>query len=154
TEVIPVTAEPPVTYVEMQSRPRRRRLLPGAIVLALLALIGLVVVVLGLVAAARLAVNRPQRFPAIVGHCEQGSTGTDQSSGSAPWVGQALPRLFPAESDGRLDYRAFGFLYNTDAHGRQEPLPIGISKRDFRGVDLVWFNCAVCHTGTYRTSEG
>ena len=26
-------------------------------------------------------------------------------------------------------------------------------KRDYQGVDLVWFNCAVCHTGTYRTSE-
>ena len=33
-------------------------------------------------------------------------------------------------------------------------IPIGISKRDYQGVDLVWFNCAVCHTGTYRTSEG
>jgi len=149
-----VTAEPPVTYVEMQSRRRRRLLLPVAIVLALLALIGLVVVVLGLVAAMRLAVNRPQVFPDIVAHFEHGSIGADQSSGIPFWVWQALPRLFPAEFDGRLDYRAFGFLYNTDAHGRQEPLPIGISKRDFRGVDLVWFNCAVCHTGTYRTSEG
>ena len=62
--------------------------------------------------------------------------------------------MFPAEFDGRLDYRAFGFLYRIDSQGRQEDLPIGISKRDFQGVDLVWFNCAICHTGTYRTSEG
>jgi len=55
-----VTAEPPVTYVETQLRRRRRLLLPVAIVLALLALIGLVVAVLGLVAVMRLAVNRPQ----------------------------------------------------------------------------------------------
>src|SRR5262245_25448355 len=129
----------------MQSRRRRRLLLPVAIVLALLALIGLVVVVLGLVAAMRLKVNRTEAFPDIVTHFEHGSIGADQSSGIPFWVWQALPRLFPAEFDGRLDYRAFGFLYNTDAHGRQEPLPIGISKRDFRGVDLVWFNCAVCH---------
>jgi len=149
-----VTAEPPVTYVETQLRRRRRLLLPVAIVLVLLALIGLVVVVLGLVAAMRLTVNRTEAFPDIVAHFEHGSIGADQSSGIPFWVWQALPRLFPAEFDGRLDYRAFGFLYNTDAHGQQEPLPIGISKRNFRGVDLVWFNCAVCHTGTYRTSEG
>ena len=149
-----MTVDPPVTYVETQLRQRRRLLLPVAIVLVLLALIGLVAVVLGLVAAMRLSVNRPQVFPDIVAHFEHGSIGADQSSGIPFWVWRALPRLFPAEFDGRLDYRAFGFLYNTDAHGRQEPLPIGISRRDFRGVDLVWFNCAVCHTGTYRTSEG
>ena len=146
--------EAPVTYVETESRRRRRLLLPVAIVLVLLALIGLVAVVLGIVAAMRFAVNRTEVFPNIVGHFEHGSIGADEGSGMPFWVWKALPRLFPAEFDGRLDYRAFGFLYNTDAHGRQEDLPIGISKRDFRGVDLVWFNCAVCHTGTYRTSEG
>ena len=59
----------------------------------------------------------------------------------------------PRRSTAARDYRAFGFLYRTDDQGRQEDLPIGISKRDYQGVDLVWFNCAVCHTGTYRTSE-
>src|SRR5262249_17790949 len=149
-----VTAEPPVTYVETQLRQRRRLLLPVVIVLALCALIGLVVVVLGLVAAMRLTVNRTEAFPDIVAHFEHGSIGADQSSGIPFWVWQALPRLFPVEFDGRLDYRAFGFLYNTDARGRQEPLPIGISKRDFHGVDLVWFNCAVCPTGASRASQG
>src|SRR5262249_45405636 len=120
----------------------------------LLALIGLVAVVLGLVAAMRLAVNRPQVFPDIVAHFEHGSIGADQSSGIPFWVWRAPPPLFPPEVHRRLRYPAFGFLYNTGAHGRQEDLPIGISRRDFRGVDLVWFNCAVCHTGTYRTSEG
>ena len=146
--------EAPVTYVETESRRRRRLLLPVAIVLVLLALIGLVATVLGIVAAMRFAVNRTEVFPNIVEHFEHGSIGADEGSGMPFWVWKALPRLFPAEFDGRLDYRAFGFLYNTDAQGRQEDLPIGISKRDFRGVDLVWFNCAVCHTGTYRTSEG
>src|SRR5262249_61740571 len=90
-EVIPVTAEPPVTYVEMESRRRRRLLLPVAIVLVLLALIGLVVVVLGLVAAMRLSVNRPEPFPDIIAHFEHGSIGADQSSGIPFWVWQALP---------------------------------------------------------------
>ena len=39
-----MTAEPPVTYVETQLRRRRRLLLPVALVLALLAVIGLVAV--------------------------------------------------------------------------------------------------------------
>ena len=75
-----MTAEPPVTYVETQLRRRRRLLLPVALVLALLAVIGLVVVVLGLVAAMRLTVNRPQVFPDIVAHFEHGSIRANRAS--------------------------------------------------------------------------
>ena len=146
--------EPPVTYVESQSQRRRRLLLAVLAVLLLFLLIGFVAVVLGLVAAKRLTVNRTEAYPDIVAHFERGSIGADEGSGMPYWVWQALPRLFPETFGGRLDYRAFGFLYRTDDQGRQEDLPIGISKRDYQGVDLVWFNCDVCHTGTYRTSEG
>ncbi|HEY6604541.1 MAG TPA: cytochrome c, partial [Xanthobacteraceae bacterium] len=149
-----MASEPPVTYVETQLRRRRRLLLPVLILLALVLVIGLIAVGFALAAAERLTRNRTEVFPDITVHFEHGSIGADQSSGIPFWVWKALPRLFPAEFDGRLDYRAFGFLYRTDGQGRQEDLPIGISRRDFRGVDLVWFNCAICHTGTYRTSEG
>ena len=149
-----MAAEPPVTYVEAESRRRRRLLLPVVIVLALLVLIGLVAVVLGLKFAERFTRNSTEVFPNIVAHFEHGSIGADEGSGMPYWVWQALPRLFPEAFGGRLDYRGFGFLYGTDNKGQQDALPIGISKRDYRGVDLVWFNCAVCHTGTYRTSEG
>ena len=30
----------------------------------------------------------------------------------------------------------------------QRDLPIGISRRIYRDVEIVWFNCATCHTGT------
>ena len=148
-----MSAEPPVTYVETELRRRRYLLVPVLVVLALLLLIGLIAAGLGLIAAKRLTRNSTAVYPDIVAHFERGSIGADESSGMPYWVWQALPRLFPEAFDGRLDYRAFGFLYRTDDQGRQEDLPIGISKRDYRGVDLVWFNCAVCHTGTYRTSE-
>ncbi len=69
-------------------------------------------------------------------------------------VWQALPRLFPEAFGGRQDYKAFGFLYRTDDKGKQDDLPIGISKRNFQGIDLVWFNCAVCHAGSYRLTDG
>ena len=149
-----VTTEAPVTYVEAQLRRRRRLLLPILILLALAVVIGLIAVGFALAAAERLTRNRTEAFADIKRHFEHGSIGADQSSGIPFWVWKALPRLFPAEFDGRLDFRAFGFLYRIDSQGRQEDLPIGISKRDFHGIDLVWFNCAICHTGTYRTSEG
>ena len=151
---MPAASEAPVTYVEAQLRRRRRLLLPLLILLVLLLAVGLIAVGFALAAAERLTRNRTEAFPDIVAHFEHGSIGADQSSGIPFWVWKALPRLFPAEFDGHLDYRAFGFLYRTDSHGRQEDLPIGISKRDFHGIDLVWFNCAICHTGTFRTSEG
>jgi hypothetical protein len=145
--------EPPVTYVEAELHRRRRLLLVAVAIVALLLLIGFIAVVFGIAAAKRLTVNRAEAYPDIVAHFERGSIGADEGSGMPYWVWQAFPRLFPEAFGGRLDYRAFGFLYRTDEHGRQEDLPIGISKRDYQGVDLVWFNCAVCHTGTYRTAE-
>ena len=81
-------------------------------------------------------------------HFEHGSIGADEGSGLPYWVWQALPRLFPDEFEGRLDYRAFGFLYRTETDGQAG----GPAGRHFQarlpGRRLVWFNCAVCHTGT------
>ena len=145
--------EPPVTYVEAQSRKRRCWMLVVVVVLALMMLIGLVAVGLGIYAAIRMQRDSAESYPDIIAHFERGSIGADEGSGLPYWVWQALPRLFPEAFEGRLDYRAFGFLYRTRPDGTQDDLPIGISKRDYQGVDLVWFNCAVCHVGTVRTSE-
>ena len=149
-----MTAEPPATLVEIA--PRRRRIWPFlvGIVLTLLLLVGLVVTGFALAFGVRFTRNSTAVYSDNVIHFERGSIGADQGSGIPYWIWQALPRLFPEAFGGRLDYRAFGFLYRSDDKGRQEDLPIGISKRNVQGVDLVWFNCAVCHTGTYRLSEG
>jgi mono/diheme cytochrome c family protein len=146
--------EPPVTYVEEHSR--RRRIFGLIVVLLLLALmlIGAVAVGLGIYAKIRLARNSIAAFPDQVSHFLHGSIGAEPESGLPYWVWQALPRLFPEAFDGHLDYRAFGFLYAKKADGTNEDLPVGISKRDYQGVDVVWFNCAVCHTGTVRAAEG
>ena len=114
-----VTTEAPVTYVEAQLRRRRRLLLPILILLALAVVIGLIAVGFALAAAERLTRNRTEAFADIKRHFEHGSIGADQSSGIPFWVWKALPRLFPAEFDGRLDFRAFGFLYRIDSQGRQ-----------------------------------
>ena len=145
---------PDRTYVETELRRRRRLLLSVAIVLVLLVLIGLVAVVLGIVAPMRFAVNGTAVYPDIVAHFEHGSIGAEEGSGMPYWVWKALPRLFPAEFNGRRDYRAFGFLYSTDAHGRQEDLPIGISKRDLPAASISSGSTAPSATpGPTATSE-
>jgi mono/diheme cytochrome c family protein len=145
--------EPPVTYVEEHSRTRRRWGLVAVIIMLLLILAGFVLAVLGIYFAFRLQKNSTAHIDNPVAHFERGSIGADEGSGLPYWVWQALPRLFPAEFESRLDYRAFGFLYRNGPDGKPEDLPIGISKRNYQGVDLVWFNCAVCHTGTWRASK-
>jgi mono/diheme cytochrome c family protein len=149
-----VKNEPPVTYVEAQSKKRRRWLSLAVIIMLLLMLLGLALVILGIYGAIRLQKNSAEKYPDILTHFEHGSIGADEGSGLPYWVWQALPRLFSAEFNGRLDYSAFGFLYRTKPDGSPEDLPIGISKRNYQGIDLVWFNCAVCHVGTWRASEG
>ena len=147
--------EPPASYVEEKSRRRRRWGLVAsfcsAAVDACRARARRSSGSTGAVAAAD--ATRPRTFSDPVVHFAHGSIGADEGSGLPYWVWKALPRLFPEQFNGRLDYSAFGFLYLRDADGRPHDLPLGISKRNYQGVDLVWFNCAVCHVGTWRTSE-
>ena len=83
--------EPPVTYVESELHRRRRLLLAVLVVLVLFLLSGLVAVVLGLVAAKRLTVNRTEAYADIIAHFERGSIGAYEGSGMPYWVWQALP---------------------------------------------------------------
>jgi hypothetical protein len=70
------------------------------------------------------------------------------------WVWKALPILFPEKFKGQ-DWSIFGLLYETNADGTKRDLPIGVSRRTISGIERVWFNCALCHTGTVRkTADG
>jgi mono/diheme cytochrome c family protein len=150
-----VTTEPPVTYVETELRRRRRYLLaPAVIVLALLLLIGLVAAGLGLAAAKR---PHPQRHGGLSRDRRPFRARLDwRRRGQRHAVlglAGACRGCSPKRSTAGAIIAPSDFSIAPDEQGRQEDLPIGISKRDYQGVDLVWFNCAVCHTGTYRTSE-
>jgi mono/diheme cytochrome c family protein len=150
-----MSPEAPVSEVERALHRRRRwRLYPLVILVALLLLVGLIAVVVGASLLLRLARDSSPRFDDPVAHFTHGSIGAEPESGLPYWVWQALPRIYPDAFNGRLDYGAFGFLYGKDKNGRQDDLPIGISRRNYRGVELVWFNCAVCHVGTWRQGEG
>jgi hypothetical protein len=50
----------------------------------------------------------------------------------------------------REGYEAFGFIYEKGADGQIRDLPVGTTQRHSFGLDRVWINCAVCHTGTVR----
>lgn len=44
-------------------------------------------------------------------------------------------------------------VYEDERNPRFE-LPVGMSMRNVMGVDRVYFNCALCHTGTVRETAG
>lgn len=138
-----------VTEVERQLAQRRHRWRPVRLVL-IAALVA--AVYLALTAAILFTRNDTPRYGDVIEHFKYGSIGSETESGIPYRVWQALPRLFPDAFEQRDDYSAFGFLYEKDSLGRQRDLPIGVSRRTVRGVDMVWLNCAVCHTGTYRLS--
>ncbi len=143
----------PVTFVEMALQDRRRRRLPLTILVALVALAGLLALIVACWLLLALLRAGPEHFKDDTQHFLHGSIGSETSSGLPYEVWQALPYLFPDAFDGKTTYEAFGFLYQEDEKGRSD-LPIGISRRDQLGLTLVWFNCAVCHAGTYRETEG
>ncbi|HHJ37915.1 MAG TPA: cytochrome c [Methylothermaceae bacterium] len=95
----------------------------------------------------RYKVERPVDYAAIEEHFKYGSIGSEPMSGLPYWIWKVLPVMFPEKIPGGDDYRAFGFLYEEN-----KDLPVGVSKRRVQGIDFVWLNCAVCHTGTVRES--
>src|SRR5262252_10147187 len=148
-----MTREQPVTAVENALHRRWRLLLPVYVILAVIALIGIIGTILGLVLLWQVAQNRTPRYADIVEEFKYGSIGAEPHSGIPRRIWRALPGLFPEAFQGRNDYSAFGFLYEKDANGEQRELPIGIARRVVRGVEVVWFNCATCHTGTVTTAD-
>lgn len=106
--------------------------------------------------AIRLTGDRPVEYADDVQHFEYGSTGGERTDGIPYWLWVSLPELFPEylpdKQPGR-GYSAFGMIYEPGKDPRYD-LPIGMSMRRFRGIDVVYLNCAVCHTSTVRDSPG
>jgi mono/diheme cytochrome c family protein len=110
----------------------------------------------------RLRDDRPVTYRANAEHFKYGSTGGERGFGlqfgfGVPyWIWIALPRLFPEYlPDHQPDsgYKAFGMIYEAGRDPRFD-LPVGMSMRRVEGIDRVYFNCAVCHTGTVRDAPG
>jgi len=106
--------------------------------------------------AVRFTTDRPVEYADDVLHFEYGSTGGERTNGIPYWFWVALPELFPEylpdKQPGR-GYSAFGMIYEPGKDPRYD-LPVGMSMRKFRGIDVVYLNCASCHTGTFRDAPG
>jgi len=128
--------------------------------IAIGALTVLLVLVGGTYLVVRLNDDRPVTYESEEDHFKYGSTGGERGHGKhfgfgiPYWIWVAMPELFreylPDGEAGR-GYSAFGMIYEPDRDPRFD-LPIGMSMRRVQGVDRVYFNCAVCHTGTVRAA--
>ena len=104
--------------------------------------------------------DEPVTYEDIREHFKYGSTGGERGwknqfgFGIPYWIWIALPELFSEHlPDGKAGrgYSAFGMIYETSKDPRFD-LPIGMSMRRRMGVDRVYFNCALCHTGSIKES--
>jgi mono/diheme cytochrome c family protein len=143
-----MTREEPATYVQEWLHRSWRWQAPLYVLAAVVVLLGIVGLIFALIMLWQILQNRTPHYADISDHFKYGSIGAEPNSGIPYRIWRALPTLFPESFQNRDDYSAFGFLYENDAQGRRLDLPIGIARREHRGVEIVWFNCATCHTGT------
>jgi len=106
--------------------------------------------------AVRLTRDRPVDYADDAQHFLHGSTGGERLMGIPYWIWVALPEVFPEylpdKTRGR-GYSSFGMIYEPGADPRYA-LPEGMSRRNVQGIERVYLNCAVCHTGTVRDAPG
>ena len=115
-----------------------------------------ILLILGLYLAQRFTRDRPVDYADDVMFFERGSTGGEKMNGIPYWVWVALPEIFPEYlPDKKLGqgYSSFGMIYEPGDDPRYA-LPLGMSRRNVRGLDVVYLNCAACHTGTVRDAPG
>ncbi len=144
----------PLAGGEMMSDASRTTRHPklGVALLAVCAVLLVVVVYMGV----RFTRDAPVEYADDLMHFKYGSTGGERTMGIPYWFWVALPEMFPEYlPDGKAGrgYQSFGMIYEPGKDPRYD-LPVGVSRRNFRGIDVVYLNCAVCHTGTVRRAAG
>lgn len=101
---------------------------------------------LGLVAWSKLARSEPVRFGDPAEQFKYGPIGNMDSQGMPYYVWLVLPRVFGEYLPGNGGYASFGFK----SEGAHE-VPVGFARQTI-GFPRVSFNCALCHSASYRTS--
>lgn len=86
-----------------------------------------------------------QQFASEEERFKYGSIGAENDRGIPYWIWIALPRIFPDKMPGPGGYKSFGLVWEE---GKE--LPVGFTKRVI-GFPRVANNCAICHTGTWRS---
>jgi len=110
----------------------------------------------------------------IEAHFKYGSIGAELASGMPLRIFRVLPKVFPEQFGSERDWSHFGLIMEgakgidgsaiydiytgggiTRAQGDlrvSQGLPIGFATGWRAGVEVAWFNCAVCHTGVVEPS--
>jgi hypothetical protein len=83
--------------------------------------------------------NEEERF-------KYGSIGAENTRGLPFWIWAVLPRIFPEYLPGPGGYKSLGLVWEE---GKE--IPVGFSKQTI-GFPRIANNCAICHTGTWRTN--
>lgn len=118
---------------------RKRRVLVRLVILALLGWLAYWLVVVNQYVVAQKSEQD---------HFLHGSIGSETANGLPYWVFKALPEIY-RDKLGNEGWEYFGL---TTLPG--DDLPLGFSRRVVTGVERVWFNCSLCHIGTYRMPDG
>jgi len=110
----------------------------------------------------RLADDQPVTYETDIEHYKYGSTGGERGwksqfgFGIPYWMWIALPEIVPdllPDGSGGTGYSSLGLIYEDDRNPMFD-LPIGTSMRRVAGIDRVYLNCALCHTGSVRDAPG
>jgi hypothetical protein len=104
----------------------------------------IVLVIAGIYLWVRFHRDQPVDYTNAEEHFKYGSTGGERDAGIPIALWNLLPDLFAKYLPGQ-GFASLGFIYEPN-----RALPIGVSERNVQGVDRVFLNCAVCHTGTVR----
>jgi hypothetical protein len=111
-------------------------------------LLFVVVLITGIYLVVRFNRDRPVDYVDSEEHFKYGSTGGERTAGIPVSLWNILPDLFPKYLPGQ-GLESLGFIYETN-----RAFPIGVSERNYQGVNRVFLNCAVCHSGTVRDTPG
>jgi hypothetical protein len=114
-----------------------------------------IVVAGGLYLVERFTRDCPVNYTDDEAFFERGSTGGEKMNGVPYWIWVTLPEIFPEylpdHKTGR-GYASFGMVYEPKDENNPYALPLGMSRRNYRGIDVVYLNCGACHIGTVRDS--
>lgn len=106
----------------------------------------IILLVAGIYLLIRFTRDEPVEYTGAEEHFKYGSTGGERTAGIPVALWNILPDLFQKYLPGQ-GFESLGFIYE-----KNRAFPVGVSERNVQGVDRVFLNCAVCHTGTVRDS--
>jgi mono/diheme cytochrome c family protein len=107
-----------------------------------------VVLLLAVVGWYKLFRTERQEFASVEEQFKYGSIGTESAEGIPYWIWVVLPRVFPEHLPGPGGYASLGFVWEQG-----HETPVGFSKKTI-GFARIGINCALCHSGSYRTDAG